>query len=131
MARFKGEVKLFVLDERAQGKSWRVIRDGIKEKFDIAPPTIRAMEKWMKNLDRATLTAELMKDMKKEMPAIKNEAEIRFAQELMPALWRARDAGQNIELAGWKWFLHVMDERLGSAGFERLVDEYLKGRKNR
>jgi hypothetical protein len=128
MARFKGEVKLFVLDERAQGKGWKVIRQGIKDKFDIEPPTVRAMEKWIKNLDRTTLTAELMKDVKGRMPAIEAETQVRFAQELMPVLWRARDAGQDIELAGWKWFLQFMDGRLGSQTFERVINEYMKER---
>jgi hypothetical protein len=131
MVRFKGEVKLFVLDERSEGKSWKVIQEGIKERFNIEPPTIRAMEKWVKNLDRTMLTAELMKDLKKEMPEIKTEAEVRFAQDLMPALWRARDAGQDIELVGWKWFLRIMDDRLGSNRFEHAIDEYMKERKNR
>lgn len=129
MVRFKSEVKLFVLDERAQGKSWKVIREGIKDRFNIEPPTIRAMEKWVKNLDRTALQAELlMKNMGGQMPAIETEARIRFAQELMPVLLRARDVGQDIELAGWKWFLQFIDNRLGGERFEQMIDEYMKER---
>lgn len=128
MARFEGRVKLFVLDERAQGKGWKVIKQGIKDRFNVEPPTIRAMEKWIKNLDRTTLTADLMKDVRGQMPAIETEAQVRFAQEVMPILWRARDAGQDMELAGWKWFLQFIDGRLGSQRFERMIDEYMKER---
>ena len=128
MARFKTEVKLFVLDERAQGKGWKIISQGIKGKFNIDPPTVRAMQKWEKNLDRMALTAELMKDIKGEMPVIETEAQVRFAQDLMPILWNARDAGQDMELAGWKWFLHFIDGRLGSQRFERMVSEYMRER---
>lgn len=129
MVRFKGEVKLFVLDERAQGKNWKVIKEGIRNKFNVEPPTIRAMEKWIKNLDRTTLQAELlMKNVGREMPAIETEARIRFAQELMPVLLRAKDVGQDIELAGWKWFLQFIDNRLGSKRFEQMIDEYMKDR---
>jgi len=128
MARFKTEVKLFVLDERAQGKGWKIISQGIKGKFNIDPPTVRAMQKWEKNLDRMTLTAEIMKDIKGEMPVIQTEAQVRFAQDLMPILWNARDAGQDMELAGWKWFLHFIDGRLGSQRFERMISEYMAER---
>ena len=128
MARFKTEVKLFVLDERAQGKGWKIISQGIKGKFNIDPPTVRAMQKWEKNLDRMALTAELMKDIKGEMPVIQTEAQVRFAQDLMPILWNARDAGQDMELAGWKWFLHFIDGRLGSQRFERMINEYMAER---
>ena len=128
MARFKTEVKLFVLDERAQGKGWKIISQGIKGKFNIDPPTVRAMQKWEKNLDRMALTAELMKDIKGEMPVIETEAQVRFAQDLMPILWNAKDAGQDMELAGWKWFLHFIDGRLGSQRFERMINEYMAER---
>ena len=128
MARFKTEVKLFVLDERAQGKGWKIISQGIKGKFNIDPPTARAMQKWEKNLDRMALTAELMKDLKGEMPVIEKETQVRFAQDLMPILWNARDAGQDMELAGWKWFLHFIDGRLGSQRFERMISEYMAER---
>ncbi len=128
MARFKTEVKLFVLDERAQGKGWKIISQGIKGKFNIDPPTVRAMQKWEKNLDRMTLTAEIMKDIKGEMPVIQTEAQVRFAQDLMPILWHARDAGQDMELAGWKWFLHFIDVRLGRQRFKSMIDEYMAER---
>ena len=128
MARYKTEVKLFVLDERAQGKGWKIISQGIKGKFNIDPPTVRAMQKWETNLDRMALTAELMKDIKGEMPVIETEAQVRFAQDLMPILWNARDAGQDMELAGWKWFLHFIDGRLGTQRFERMINEYMAER---
>lgn len=112
----------------AQGKGWKIISQGIKGKFNIAPPTVRAMQKWETNLDRMALTAELMKDIKGEMPVIETEAQVRFAQDLMPILWNARDAGQDMELAGWKWFLHFIDGRLGSQRFERMISEYMAER---
>ncbi len=128
MARYKTEVKLFVLEERTQGKGWKIISQGIKGKFNIDPPTVRAMQKWEKNLDRMALTAEFMKDIKGEMPVIETEAQVRFAQDLMPILWNAKDAGQDMELAGWKWFLHFIEGRLGSQKFERMISEYMKER---
>lgn len=125
MKRFKTDVKLFVLNERSEGKGWKVIKERIRQRFNIEPPTTRAMQKWEKILDRAALNAELLKDIKGEMPVIEAEAQLRFAQDLLPTLWRAREAGQDMELAGWKWFLHFIDNRLGNQRFDRLVNEYM------
>ena len=128
MKRFKTDVKLFVLNERSEGKGWKVIKERIRQRFNIEPPTTRAMQKWEKSLDRAALNAELLKDIKGEMPVIEAEAQLRFAQDLLPTLWKAREAGQDMELAGWKWFLHFIDNRLGNQGFDRLVNEYMSER---
>ena len=128
MARFGTRVKLFVLDSRAEGKGWKVIKEGIKGKFNIEPPTVRAMQKWEKNLDRAALDQELMKEMEKATPAIGAEARQRLAEGLLPVLWQARDAGEDMDLAGWKWFLSVVESQLGSSKFEYVIREYMRGR---
>jgi hypothetical protein len=86
------------------------------------------MQKWEKNLDREALTTELMKDMRSAMPEVEAETQVRLATELLPILWKAKDAGQDWELAGWKWFLQIIDSRLGNQRFERLVKEYMSER---
>ena len=50
-ARYKTEVKLFALNERAEGKGWQIIRQRIQERFNVPPPTVRAMEKWQKKFE--------------------------------------------------------------------------------
>ena len=50
-----------------------------------------------------------MKEVRAQMPAIEAEAQVRVAQELIPELWQARDAGKDVELEGWKWFFHVIE----------------------
>ena len=128
MKRFRTDIKLFVLNERAEGKGWKAIKQRIQDRFNVKPPTTRAMQKWEKNLDREALTTDLMKDVRGEMPGIETEAQVRFATELLPMLWKAKDAGQDWELAGWKWFLQIIDSRLGNQRFERLVKEYMSER---
>jgi len=129
MKRFKTDVKLFVLNERSEGKGWKIIKERIRQRFNIEPPTVRAMQKWEIRLDRTALNDELMKDIKGEMPVIEAEAQLRFAQDLLPTLWKAREAGQDMELAGWKWLLYFINNRLGNQGFDRLVNEYMSERK--
>jgi hypothetical protein len=46
MKRFQSEVKLFVLNERKEGKGWKIIKERMHERFNINPPTTRAMQKW-------------------------------------------------------------------------------------
>jgi len=128
MARFKAEVKLFVLDARAEGKGWKVIKQGIRERFNIDPPTTRAMQKWERNLDRTAISRELMKEIEKVTPVVGVEALQRLAQGLLPILWQARDAGEDLEVSGWKWFLSLIESQLGGSKFEFIVREYMAER---
>jgi hypothetical protein len=128
-ARYKTEVKLFALNERAEGKGWQVIRQRIAERFNVPPPTVRAMEKWQKSLNRETIAAELMKDAKREGPRIQAQAQMTVAQNLLPVLFAARDAGQDMEAAAWKWFFNWIEGWLGREKFERMIREYLSERK--
>ena len=128
MERFQSEVKLFVLNERSEGKGWKVIKERIHERFNITPPTTRAMQKWEQHLDRAALSAEIMKDVKGKMGVIEAEA-LQSAQGLLATLWQAKDDGHDLEVAGWKWLFHYLDNRLGEQRFEILVDSYMRERK--
>jgi hypothetical protein len=128
MQRFQSEVKLFVLNERNEGKGWKIIKERIHERFNINPPTTRAMQKWEQNLDRSALSAEIMKDVKGKMGVIEAEA-LQSAQGLLATLWQAKDDGHDLEVAGWKWLFHYLDNRLGEQRFEILVDSYMRERK--
>jgi hypothetical protein len=128
MKRFQSEVKLFVLNERREGKGWKIIKERMHERFNINPPTTRAMQKWEQKLDRSALTAEVMKDVKGKIGVIEAEA-LQSAQGLLTTLWQAKDDGQDLELAGWKWFFNYLDQRLGDQRFEYLVNAYMRERK--
>jgi hypothetical protein len=128
MERFQSEVKLFVLNERSEGKGWKIIKERIQERFNVTPPTTRAMQKWEQKLDRVGLSAEVMKDVKGKMGVIEAEA-LQSAQGLLATLWQAKDDGQDLEVAGWKWLFHYLDNRLGDQRFEILVDSYMRERK--
>ncbi len=131
MPRFGIGVKLFALNERAQSKGWKQIKEGIRQKYNIEPPTTRALQKWVLNLDRDALNAELMKEIKANMPMIQAKAQESMATALLPTLLRAKEAGEDYELAGWKWFLNFIDTRLGNKRFERLINQYMTERKVR
>lgn len=129
MKRFSSSVKVFVLEERAQRKGWKVIKERIKEQFHIEPPTTRAMQKWENNLDREALSAEIRKDLETQTSVVGDEARQKIISELLPQLWRSKDAGQDVELAAWKWFFTVVENQLGTDKFKYILEQYSKDRK--
>ena len=126
MKRFGFEVKLFALDSRREGKGWGEIRRAIKEKFLIEPPTIRAMQKWEQGEDREILSRAFQDKAKEEAEDIRKKTVNRMAQDLLPKLLEARDAGDDVEYAGWRWFFSVIESTLGQEKFRRFMDKYLK-----
>ncbi len=125
---FNFEIKLFALDSRSEGRGWGEIRRAIEEKFNIKPPTVRAMQKWEKGAGRDTLNRVLKEKAKKEAEAIKAQALTSVAEDLLPRLWKARDAGDDIEYAGWRWFFSIVETTLGGEKFKRFLQKYLDGR---
>ncbi|MDP2919615.1 MAG: hypothetical protein Q8O43_05315 [Dehalococcoidia bacterium] len=121
---FNFEVKLFALSRRSEGKGWGEIRRAIKERFNVDPPTVRSLQKWEKETDRGVLDHALKEKAKKEAEAIKRQALTSVAEDLLPRLWKARDAGDDIEYEGWRWFLSIVESTLGSEKFKRFLERY-------
>ena len=128
---FNFEVKLFALNSRSEGKGWGEIRRAIKERFNIDPPTVRSMQKWEKETDRRVLNRALKEKAKKETEAIKGQALTTVAEDLLPRLWKARDAGDDIEYEGWRWFLSIVENTLGSKKFKQFLRQYLDEREGK
>ena len=121
---FSFEVKLFALNNRREGKGWGEIRRAIRERFNIEPPTVRSMQKWEKETDRGVLNRALKERAKKEAEIIKGQAQTSVAEDLLPRLWKARDAGDDIEYEGWRWFFSIVENTLGSKKFKRFLRQY-------
>ena len=125
---FSFEVKLFALNSRREGKGWGEIRRSIKQRFNIDPPTTRSLQKWEKETDRGVLNHALKEKAKKEAETIKGQALTIVAEDLLPRLWKTRDAGEDIEYAGWKWFFSIVENTLGSEKLKRFLKQYLSER---
>ncbi|MBN2462362.1 MAG: hypothetical protein JXB43_02035 [Dehalococcoidia bacterium] len=124
MQRFTPQVKLHTLDVRRSGKTWKQVQQSIIKTFGIDPPSIRAMEKWEKEIDREKLSRIIVDQTKKQLPKIELEARQQMLQGLMPLLWQARDAGADVELETWLWFFSLIERQLGSAKFDSFFSEY-------
>lgn len=124
MQRFSAEVKLFALDERHSGKTWKEVQQNIKERFKIPPPSLRALEKWQKTLDREKLSQLIIDESRKALPVMEETTLQQMATGLIPILWRARDAGEDMELEAWLWFFSVIERQIGFAKLERFFSEY-------
>ena len=126
MKRFELRVKLFAIEHRRQGRTWGEIRRAIKIEFVIDPPTIRAMQKWEKELDREGLSRAIAQKTKEEAEAVKQQVVTSLVRDLVPKLLEAKDAGQDVEYASWKWFFSIMESTLGRDKLRALWDRYLK-----
>jgi hypothetical protein len=126
MKRFELRVKLFTIDQRRQGKTWGEIRRDIRTEFGIDPPGVRAMQKWEKELDREGLTLAIAKKTNQEAEASKKYVVNTIVRELIPILWDAKNAGEDIEYASWKWFFSVVESTLGRDKFRAILDKYLE-----
>ena len=128
MQRFTPQVKLYALDERHSGKTWKQVQQGIGEKFNTIPPSIRAMEKWEKGIDREKLSQMLIEESRKALPTVEAATLQQMAEGLIPVLWRARDAEEDVELEGWLWFFSLVERQLGGTKFEGFLSEYWRRR---
>ena len=126
MVRYNFEIKLFALDRRREGMGWGEIKQKIRERFNIKPPTTRSLQKWEKGLDRDGLNRALMEKARSEAEANKGEALTRMAEDLLPKLWEARDGGEDIEYAGWRWFFSIIEATLGSEKFRKFLNQYIE-----
>jgi hypothetical protein len=124
MQRFSTQVKMYALDERRSGKTWKQVQQGIKERFSTSPPSIRAMEKWEKEIDREKLGQLLIEESRKALPGVEATTLRQMAEGLIPVLWQARDTAGDVELEGWLWFFSLIERQLGHAKFERFLSEY-------
>ena len=129
MRRFPTELKAFVIDRRRESKEWSEIKRAVRQRFNMDPPTVRAMQRWDKELDRAELSRLLKQKAKREAEAMKEQTVATLAQDLLPTLWKAVDAGEDIEYTGWSWFFRLIETSLGSDKFGRFITRYCKERK--
>jgi len=75
------QVRLYVMEERDKGKTWREVSNGIKARFGIKAPTMRMMQKWLRETEREKLSRMLVEETKKKMPhfiSLENIYSVRF-----------------------------------------------------
>ncbi len=77
-------------------------------------------------MDRNVLTAEMMKDVDRKLPEIEADSKLKLMERLMPILWNAKDSGEDVDMAGWKWFMNLIEQTLGREKFVRLLNQYLR-----
>ena len=121
---FPVEVRLFVVEKKKEGHSWDRVTELVRQQFKIDPPSRRQMVKWLKTTDRPAVNHALEQKAKKELDAKKGQAIAMAMDDLLPRLWKARDAGEDIEYRGWSWFFGIQENVLGSKQFWQFLDRY-------
>jgi len=124
---FTIDVKLFAIRLKREGKSWGEIQQSIKERFGPKIlPTVRSLQLWEKETEQGLFDKEIKEKAKKEAETAKNQAITQVAEELLPRLWKARDAGEDIEYEGWRWFFSIVENALGSEKARKYMQKYLE-----
>ena len=65
----------------------------------------------------------------KEAEVIRKQAVNRVIQEMLPKILEARDTGEDVEYAGWRWFFSVMENMLDREKFKQFMARYLEENK--
>ena len=126
MKKYPLNVKIFAVSMRRDGAKWAEIRQAIKEKYNIEPPTTRIMLNWLKGGDNELIEAALREQATKQAENIKRQALESASKDLLPRLIKSRAAGENVEYAGWHWMFTIMEITLGSEKFWNFIDKYRK-----
>ena len=121
---FPVEIRLFVVEKRKKGHSWDRVAELVQQEFKIAPPSRRQMVKWLKTTDRPAINHALEQKAKQELETRKGQAIAVAMDDLLPRLWKARDAGEDIEYRGWSWFFGIQENVLGSKKFWQFLERY-------
>ena len=121
---FPVEVRLFVVDKKREGHSWDRVAELVKQEFKIEPPGRRQMGKWLTTTDRSTINHAIEQTANKELETKKGQAIAMAMDDLLPRLWKARDAGEDIEYRGWSWFFDFQENVLGSKMFWQYLEKY-------
>ena len=121
---FPVEVRLFVVEKKKGGHSWDRVAELVQQEFKIRPPSRRQMVKWLKTTDRPAIDHALEQKAKQELETRKGQAIAMAMDDLLPRLWKVRDAGEDIEYHGWSWFFGIQENVLGSKKFWQFLERY-------
>ena len=129
MRRYGVAIQSYVIEERKQGKPWTEIKQEVKSKFGIEPPTIRAMQGWVqRGLDRTQIDRMLAEEAKAKLPQAADFTQKFFSEVMLPAAWRSQALGADLEQTMWTLFLSAMETAIGSDKFGRFINEYMTRR---
>jgi hypothetical protein len=124
MQRYSPQVKLYAIEQRRSGESWREVQEAIRKRFGIPPPSIRGMEKWEKEISREQLRRMVSEEDRKGLSPEEVAGLQQMAETLIPALWQARNISEDLELQAWLVFLSIVELQLGADNFDRLLSQY-------
>lgn len=132
MARRKYDmgVVAFAVAERNRGRRWEDIRQAIKERFHIEPPTVRIMLNWHKHYGSgqselesviSLATAEMAR---RALPVAAEQSYKLFIGQGLPTLKHYVDRGLKWEVAATMVILTMVEQQFGSDVYESAVSEY-------
>ena len=122
--RYSTEAKVFALDLRRRGRTWKEVQQAVNDAFSVKAPSLRALQKWEKEFDPDAVARVMKSHPEIRIPWMDKSALQRVAEEMLSVLWQAEEADEDVELHGWLYFLSIVERHLGSDRFWRLLSEY-------
>lgn len=135
--RYSDKVIAFALTERGRGARWKDIQDGIRQQFQIKPPSERQMRAWYKDFGGGSADPEkllretLLKVGKAAIPAAAFATDKLYAEQGVPTLIEVYKQGGDLEVAGAIMILSVLEQRVGTETYEKAVMQYQQMRERR
>jgi len=124
------DLVVFAVAERNRGARWQDIRQAIKERFQIEPPTERIMLEWHKHygtkqpaLD-AAMSAALAEMAKKAVSVAAQRSYELFVAQGLPAFKEYCEQGMDAQVASVVVVLAMVEQQFGSEVFQRAVREF-------
>ena len=127
---FQREVRDYVIVERYKGKPWKQIVAGVRERFNIEPPSIRIMQSWFQSYQSSAEDPTGVKMIATAVEETASRAQpLAYAKMMteMPHIFKIHDKYKiPIEDAGWIVCLSVVEDQVGRERFDKILAQYKK-----
>jgi len=127
---FQREVRDYVIVERYKGKPWKQIVAGVRERFNIEPPSIRIMQSWFQSYQSSSEDPTGVKMIATAVEDSANRAQpLAYAKMMaeMPQIFKIHEEYEiPLEDAGWIVCLSVVEDQVGRKRFDKILTQYKK-----
>ena len=135
-SRYADKVMAYVLAQRGKGAKWKEIIEGVKQEFNMTPPSERQMRTWFEKFSgNATdperrLKENLIQVVRDSTPLAAFTGQKLLVQQV-PKLVEAWQRGDDPWIAGGMMILSQLEETVGSDLFDDIIARYQQTREAR
>lgn len=123
-------VVAFAVAERNRGRRWEDIRQAIREKFHIEPPTVRIMLNWHKRYGSGQSALESVISLagaemeRRALPLASQQSYKLLMSDGLPAFRRYVELVKDWDVAAAMVVLTMLEQQFGGSVYQRAVSRY-------